>query len=97
MAIPTAVEKVSDTIWEIPTSYKDGMRVPARIYATEKLMGEMDEGVIDQATNVATLPGHFEIRLLHAGRALGLGFPIGGVAPLTQRRGLFYSEASGLT
>ena len=57
MAIPTAVEKVSDTIWEIPTSYKDGMRVPARIYATEKLMGEMDEGVIDQATNVATLPG----------------------------------------
>lgn len=48
---------ISDTIWEIPPSYKDGMRVPARIYGTEKIIQSMDDAVYDQVTNVATLPG----------------------------------------
>ena len=51
------VKKISDYVWEIPTSYKQGMRVPARFFASEKLMQGMDEQVIDQITNVATLPG----------------------------------------
>ncbi len=51
------LERISDTVWEIPVSYKEGMRVPARIYGTEKLVREMDQGVYDQVTNVATLPG----------------------------------------
>jgi tRNA-splicing ligase RtcB len=33
------------------------MRVPARIYGTERLVQEMDDAVYDQVTNVATLPG----------------------------------------
>ncbi|MDB6019077.1 MAG: RNA-splicing ligase RtcB, partial [Pedosphaera sp.] len=51
------VERISDTLWEIPRDSKEGMRVPARIYATEKLLREMDEAVHEQITNVATLPG----------------------------------------
>ncbi|MCP4341653.1 MAG: hypothetical protein GY799_22925 [Desulfobulbaceae bacterium] len=57
MPAPPAIIKISDTVWEIPITYKKGMLVPARIYATEKLIGGLDEGVIDQVTNVATLPG----------------------------------------
>jgi len=49
--------KISDVIWEIPTSFKQGMRVPARIYVTKKLLDEMDLQVFDQVTNVAALPG----------------------------------------
>ena len=49
--------KVSDYIWEIPTSFKQGMRVPARIYASEAVRNQMDLHVYDQITNVATLPG----------------------------------------
>ena len=45
MAIPTAIRQLSDTIWEIPTSHKPGMRVPARIYATPALLEGMDDGV----------------------------------------------------
>lgn len=52
-----SAQKISDTVWEIPPTFKKGMHVPARIYATEKLMKEMDEGVINQVTNVACLPG----------------------------------------
>ena len=51
------IKQVDKTIWEIPTSYKKGMLVPARIYATKKLLDEMDAGVFNQVTNVACLPG----------------------------------------
>jgi len=50
-------KKISDVIWEIPTSFKQGMRVPARIYATKNIVDQMDLMVYDQITNVATLPG----------------------------------------
>jgi tRNA-splicing ligase RtcB len=49
--------KVSDYIWEIGKDYKEGMRVPARIYASESVLKQMDAHVYDQITNVATLPG----------------------------------------
>ena len=38
MAIIDKLQKISDTVWELPTTYKQGMRVPARIIATEKLV-----------------------------------------------------------
>jgi tRNA-splicing ligase RtcB (3'-phosphate/5'-hydroxy nucleic acid ligase) len=36
--MPAGLKKVSDTVWELPRSYKHGMVVPAWIYATEKLI-----------------------------------------------------------
>ena len=57
MAIFDHIQKISDTVWELPPSYKERMRVPARIIATEKLVREMDEAVYQQISNVATLPG----------------------------------------
>ena len=57
MALPKQLRKVSDILWELPQDYKPGMRVPARIYASEKLIGTMDAGVFDQIANVATLEG----------------------------------------
>lgn len=50
-------QKVNDYMWDIPTSFKQGMKVPARIIASKQLLDEMDMMVFDQATNVATLPG----------------------------------------
>ncbi|ABK18404.1 RtcB family protein [Syntrophobacter fumaroxidans] len=81
-------KKVSDTVWEIPSSYKDGMRVPARIYATERLIREMDDGVIDQVTNVATLPGIVGHAFCMPDGHWGYGFPIGGVAAMDARSGV---------
>jgi len=54
---PKDIKQISDVIWEIPQSFKKGMLVPARIYATKKLLAEMDDGVFNQLTNVACLPG----------------------------------------
>src|SRR5437016_12819816 len=87
MSISDKVRKVSDTVWEIPVTYKDGMRVPARIIATEKLMREMDEAVYQQISNVATLPGIARYALCMPDGHSGYGFPIGGVAAMDARAG----------
>jgi tRNA-splicing ligase RtcB len=81
------IEKVSDVVWEIPTTYKEGMLVPARIYGTEKLIAEMDETVYEQVTNVATLPGITRFALCMPDGHFGYGFPIGGVAAMDIQRG----------
>jgi len=76
----TDIKKIGNAVWEIPMTHKEGMNVPARIYATEKLLKEMDEGVYDQITNVACLPGIQKAALCMPDGHWGYGYPIGGVA-----------------
>ncbi|HEY7542341.1 MAG TPA: RtcB family protein, partial [Methylomirabilota bacterium] len=71
---------IGDCVWEIPVSEKPGMLVPARIYASEALLARMDEGVFEQVTNVACLPGIVRAALCMPDGHWGYGFPIGGVA-----------------
>src|SRR3989338_8609576 len=81
------LKQLSETVWEIPTSYKTGMRVPARLYATANLIRELDEGVIDQITNVATLPGIVRAAMCMPDGHWGYGAPIGGVAAFDPEAG----------
>src|SRR5919109_5625425 len=79
--------RIAETIWEIPTTAKEGMLVPARIYATEQLFNTMDAAVYDQITNVATLPGITKYALCMPDGHSGYGFPIGGVAAMDVEQG----------
>jgi len=88
VSLPENLKKISDTIWEIPASYKSGMRVPARIYASGKLLGAMDEGVFNQITNVAALPGIRGQALCMPDGHWGYGFPIGGTAAFDPDKGV---------
>jgi tRNA-splicing ligase RtcB len=88
MTIPAAAIRISDTVWEIPPSYKEGMRVPARIYASDNLLPGIDDGVIDQVTNVATLPGIVGHAYCMPDAHWGYGFPIGGVAAMDVDHGV---------
>jgi tRNA-splicing ligase RtcB (3'-phosphate/5'-hydroxy nucleic acid ligase) len=87
VAIIDTLHKISDTVWELPATYKQGMRVPARIVATEKLVREMDEAVYQQISNVATLPGIARHALCMPDGHSGYGFPIGGVAAMDVHQG----------
>ena len=84
----SAIKQVSEVSWEIPRSYKTGMNVPARIYATKKLLDNMDSGVIEQVTNVACLPGIVRYSYAMADAHWGYGFPIGGVAAFDVEKGV---------
>src|SRR3990167_6713887 len=88
MVAVRSLEKVSDTVWELPVTYKNGMRVPARIFATEKLIRDMDEAVFDQISNVAMLPGIIEYAMCMPDGHSGYGFPIGGVAAFDAEKGV---------
>jgi tRNA-splicing ligase RtcB len=79
--------KISDVIWDLPRSFKHGMRVPARIVATRKLIDAMDLQVYDQISNVATLPGIQKFAFCMPDGHSGYGFPIGGVAAFDVNEG----------
>lgn len=88
MTLPSALKKISDTVWELPTSYKPGMIVPARILATEKLIAAMDAGVFEQVSNVACLPGIQKYAFCMPDGHWGYGFPIGGLAAMDPDTGV---------
>ncbi len=74
------LKKVTEYKWELPKSYKKGMRVPAYFYLNRKLMNILEKGAVEQAANVATMPGIQMASLVMPDVHVGYGFPIGGVA-----------------
>lgn len=84
----SAGKRISETLWEIPPSYKEGMRVPARLVGTPGLLDHLDAAVVEQITNVATLPGIVGAAYCMPDAHSGYGFPIGGVAAMDARSGV---------
>jgi len=82
------MEKIAPGVWEIPPSEKQGMRVPVRILSSETLVKSLDQGVFNQITNVATLPGIQGYAFCMPDGHWGYGFPIGGVAAFDLREGI---------
>ncbi len=80
--------RLAPNVWEIPVEAKYGMNVPARILASETLFAGMDEGVFNQITNVATLPGIRKCAICMPDGHWGYGFPIGGVAAFDTDEGV---------
>src|SRR2546429_5321683 len=80
------LQRINDYVWEIPR--QGGMRVPGRIYASEKLMAELrDDPALEQVANVAHLPGIVGHALAMPDIHWGYGFPIGGVAAVEAEEG----------
>src|SRR3989442_8606372 len=84
---PPRLTRVGAYVWEIPR--QGGMRVPARVYASEKLIEEVrDDPALAQLANVAHLPGIVGHALAMPDIHWGYGFPIGGVAALDAQEGV---------
>ena len=71
--------------WELPA--EGGMHVPAVFYASRQLLEDMDDKVLEQAANVARLPGIVRASWAMPDAHWGYGFPIGGVAAFDPDRG----------
>jgi len=80
--------KINDYTWEIPRGAKPGMKVPARLIASKRILDDFDAGVIEQITNVACLPGIRKYALCMPDGHRGYGFPIGGVAAFSRTGGV---------
>lgn len=80
------INKISKYIYEIPKTGK--MAVPGRIFASEKLVRDIDETAIKQICNVSQLPGIKGYSMAMPDIHLGYGFPIGGVAAFDLKKGI---------
>ncbi len=79
----SALNKLSDYLFEIPKNFREDMRVPARVYTSEQmLLHVIADRSLWQLVNVATLPGIQKYSLAMPDIHEGYGFPIGGVAAM---------------
>ena len=80
-------KKINDYLWEYPR--RSGMKVPARIYASEKMLGEVfKDRSVEQLINTASLPGIINYSMAMPDIHEGYGFPIGGVAAMDSEKGV---------
>ncbi len=81
------LEPVGSGVWQVAPAH--GMRVPARVYATDALLRAIrGDRSLEQACNVARLPGIVSASLAMPDMHEGYGFPIGGVAAFDAADGI---------
>ena len=79
------LKPLSPVAWQVPM--QASMRVPAVIYGSRQLLVDMDAKVLEQAMNVASLPGIVGASCVMPDGHWGYGFPIGGVAAFDADQG----------
>ncbi len=83
------IRKVSDLEYKIDANAAKGMKVTVTIYANDSLISKMAmDRTIDQAANVATLPGVMKHVVVLPDGHEGYGFPVGGVAATDMEEGV---------
>jgi tRNA-splicing ligase RtcB (3'-phosphate/5'-hydroxy nucleic acid ligase) len=86
---PIRIEKIDDYRWLIPQSARPGMRTDAMVFANARLLEAIKQDQsLEQAANVATLPGIVGKALAMPDIHQGYGFPIGGVAAMDLEEGV---------
>ncbi|MBN2458893.1 RtcB family protein [Candidatus Woesearchaeota archaeon] len=79
-------KKINDHLFEIERT--GNMKVPVRIFASEKLLSKLQEDAsLQQGINVASLPGIYKASIMLPDAHQGYGFSIGGVAALDYETG----------
>ena len=74
-------KRLATYVWEIPKGYRDDIRVPARVYASQTLLEQaLTDRSIEQLLNATTLPGVVGYAIAMPDVHQGYGFPVGGVA-----------------
>ncbi|MEM3412182.1 MAG: RtcB family protein [archaeon] len=80
------IRKVSENVWIVEK--EGGMKVPVKIFASEKLLEKMKQDkTIIQGKNVTYLPGIYKYSIILPDGHEGYGFPIGGVAAFDYEQG----------
>jgi len=81
-------KKISDWLWEIPKGFRSDMQVPARIYASEELLEEIEDEALIQLVNTTTMPGIVKYAIAMPDIHSGYGPPIGGVGAMKLPEGV---------
>lgn len=89
MTTEIQIEAIDGLRYRIPRDERRGMRTDVVVYASEALMTQIRKDLsLEQAMNVATLPGIAGPSLAMPDIHQGYGFPIGGVAAMDAEHGV---------
>ena len=82
----TKIKKIEEDVYQIN---KEGcMNVPIKIFASEKVLDKIKkDNSIQQAKNVACMPGIYKQSIMMSDAHQGYGFPVGGVAAFDTKHG----------
>jgi tRNA-splicing ligase RtcB len=90
------IVKINEYLWEVPKSFRSDMKVPARIYASEKMLDKIfEDRSLEQLVNLATLPGVEKQVMAMPDVHEGYGSPIGGVFATRVEDGIISPGAVG--
>lgn len=83
------IQKIDEYRYLIPRGARPNMNVDAMVYANEELIEQIQKDLsLEQAVNVAMLPGIVGRSLAMPDIHQGYGFPIGGVAATDWQHGV---------
>lgn len=89
-------KKLTPWLWEIPQSFRPDMRVPARVYTSEKMLGEIfRDQSMPQLINGTTLPGIVKYGIAMPDMHEGYSVPIGFVGATRTLDGVISPGACG--
>jgi len=80
------LQKKTDSIYRIEPTGK--MNVPVKLFTNETLLENIGDNSLNQACNVATLPGIKTASVVMPDMHQGYGFSIGGVAAFDMKKGI---------
>ncbi len=79
-----SLERMDEYRWKVSRDHKGCMRTDAVVFASESMLPSIkDDNSLEQAANVACLPGILGDSLAMPDIHWGYGFPIGGVAAMS--------------
>lgn len=88
--------KISDFLWELPKSFRSDMKVPARVYVSEKMLEDVfRDRSLNQLINVCCLPGILQYGIAMPDCHEGYASPIGGVAAISEEEGIISPGMQG--
>jgi tRNA-splicing ligase RtcB len=90
------LRRLSTYVWEIPVTYHAAMQVPVHLYADDRLLeAALGDESLQQAVNVACLPGLVGQVVVMPDVHQGYGMPIGGVMASRMPSGVISPGAIG--
>jgi tRNA-splicing ligase RtcB len=89
------LEKINDYEWLLPKSTRKEMNVAGKLIANKAIYEAMEDGAIEQLSNVCCLPGVIEPVVALPDAHFGYGLPMGAVAAFDAEEGIISAGLCG--
>ena len=89
------LQKINEYEWLLPKAARKEMRVNGKLIANKSIYNAMEDGAIEQLSNVCCLPGVIEPVVALPDAHFGYGLPMGAVAAFDAEEGIISSGLCG--